>query len=256
MALSPLLEKCPEVFKCPMFDAFKEDVAISLKWRETDVPANLPSNLMVALQAWNLVQANGVTDTRLALAAIYKRLDDFEECFTNQHEQNNWVNDGLDMIKKMHALIWGALEKLPPVGFQPYFPGIQPFFGHGMPQPIISPPFQYQQHQQRQQSTMHPGPQRPPSSKSGNHRPQAIRPVSSATPAPPLHVSRRSRPLGVLPASFRRNREIAAAQGPTVSGDLVASTNVQVQAALPAKDWFVRNDYPTNTRDVYEELER
>ncbi|KFH74273.1 hypothetical protein MVEG_01486, partial [Podila verticillata NRRL 6337] len=33
MALSPLLEKCPEVFKCLMFDAFKENVAISLKWQ-------------------------------------------------------------------------------------------------------------------------------------------------------------------------------------------------------------------------------
>lgn len=76
-----------------------------MRWREIEVPADLPSNLMVALQAWNLAQANGVADTRLALAAIYKRLDDFEECFTNQHEQNNWVNDGLDAIEKMHALI-------------------------------------------------------------------------------------------------------------------------------------------------------
>ncbi|KAF8923424.1 hypothetical protein BGZ47_004771, partial [Haplosporangium gracile] len=104
MALSPLLEKCPEVFKSPMFDAFKEDVVMSLKRRETDVPADLPPNLMVALQAWNLAQANGVADTRLALTAINKRLDDFEECFTNQHEQNNWVNDGLDAIEKKHAV--------------------------------------------------------------------------------------------------------------------------------------------------------
>lgn len=62
--------------------------------------------------------------------------------------------------------------------------------------------------------------------------------------------------MGALPTSFRRNRETAAAQGATVSGDPVASTNIQVQAAPPAKDWFVRNDYPTNTRAVYEELER
>ncbi|KAI9237291.1 MAG: hypothetical protein BYD32DRAFT_461699 [Podila humilis] len=103
---------------------------------------------------------------------------------------------------------------------------------------------------------MHPGPQWPPSSKPGNCQPQAIQPASSAMLVPPLHTSQRSRPLGALPTSFRRNREIAAAQGLTVSGDPVVSTNVQVQAALPVKDWFVSNDYPTNTRAVYEELEQ
>src|SRR5690349_17697373 len=60
ITLSPLLEKYPEVFEGPMFEAFKEDVTKSLKRLETDVPTDLPPNLMVALQAWNLAQTNGI----------------------------------------------------------------------------------------------------------------------------------------------------------------------------------------------------
>ncbi|KAG9061541.1 hypothetical protein KI688_007119 [Linnemannia hyalina] len=140
IALSPLLEKSPEVFESQMFDAFKENVMMSLKRHEIDVPTDLPPNVM-ALQTWDSAQANEVADIKRALADIHVRLDAFEDCFTAQRDQNNWVNDGLDEIQK-------TLDRPPPVGLQPYFAGIQPFFGHRMPAPIPSPPFQHQQHTQ------------------------------------------------------------------------------------------------------------
>ncbi|KAG9065425.1 hypothetical protein KI688_002750 [Linnemannia hyalina] len=89
VALSPLLGKCPEVFESPIFDAFNENVAMSLKRHGVDVPTDLPPNLMLALQTWNSAQANGVADIKRALAEIHVRLDAFEECFIAQHDQNN-----------------------------------------------------------------------------------------------------------------------------------------------------------------------
>lgn len=202
MALSPLLRMCPKVFEGPMFDAFKKDVAMSLKRHEIDVPTDLPPNLMVALQAWNSAQVNGVADIRRALADIYVGLDAFEECFTTQHDQNNWMNSGLEGIEKMQKEIRRALDRPPPVGLQPYFAGIQPFFGHG---PISPPPFQ---HQQYQQSTTHPGSQRTPSSKPGSHQPQAIRPDLSAAQRPPTPIQTwRSKPLDPCPRPSVDDRE-------------------------------------------------
>ncbi|KAG9067473.1 hypothetical protein KI688_012256 [Linnemannia hyalina] len=113
IALSPLLGKCPEVFESLMFDAFKENVAMSLKRHEMYVPIDLPPNLMAALQTWNLAQANGVADIKRALADIHVRLDAFEKCFTIQHKQNNWVNDGLDEIEKMCKDLQKALDRPP-----------------------------------------------------------------------------------------------------------------------------------------------
>ncbi|KAK5828997.1 hypothetical protein F5H01DRAFT_329326 [Linnemannia elongata] len=258
ITLSPLLEKYPEVFEGPMFEAFKEDVTKSLKRLETDVPTDLPPNLMVALQAWNLAQTNGIGDIRRALADIHVRLDAFEECFTTQHDQNNWVNDGLDGIEKMNREIQKALDRPPPVGLQPYFAGVHPFFSHGITGPFSSPPFQ---HQQIRQSTAHPGSQRLPSPKPGNHQPQAIQPALSTPQAPqtptPTHTTRRSRPPRSLPASFRRQKESEAVQRPKNSeaGDLAASTDIPT-APVQAKDWFVPTNFPNNTKAIFEELER
>lgn len=212
MALSPLLEEYRDVFESEAFKSFQEEFKVCLDRKDGNVPADLPPNVMVALQAWNEAYANGLAEFRGALSTLHERLDAFEQFFTNQQDQNNWVNDGLEEIEKIQGTMRDALLLGPsPGGSLPYFNPT--LFAYGIPRPFVSPPpFQYHQ---SQQSSVHSGPRQPPLSRSGSHQHQhqPIRPAPSAVPAPPAHTSRRSRPMGVLPSSFKRQKENVATQG-------------------------------------------
>ncbi|KAF9122053.1 hypothetical protein BGW39_010069 [Mortierella sp. 14UC] len=59
---SPLLEKLPDVFGSNVFDEFQKDVAAALSKQDPELPADLPPNIMLALQAWQTHSSNILSD--------------------------------------------------------------------------------------------------------------------------------------------------------------------------------------------------